>query len=265
MSESTSPPQDAAWRPVIVLPPVSRADRWAHRRGEPRVFVLLWTTYLFTGTLLTLTGVGLGGYVSPDVYRPAARLLMVTVAVGVAVLWPMIRLSQAAPSGGAAGATAQDLFIVLLPAQAVIWPQYWLAGWSLPVLLAIAALLSAWALVIGGLLAVALSRLGGKGGATGQRSRWMTAVIVVTAFGMLGAFLDRDDQPGMPAGRGRAAWMLSPLTGVVEITRDRSWTGQPAAVYREHVLAILWIAGASAPLWVAAASRRGGRAATGLH
>lgn len=265
MSENAAFPRasEPAWRPVVVLPPASSADRWAHRRGEPRVFVLLWTTFLFTATLLTLTGVGLDGYVSADVYRPAARLLMVTLAAGIALLWPMIRLSQEAPHHGGAAATAQDLFIVLLPAQAVIWPQYWLAGWSIPVLLAIAALLAAWSLVVGGVLAIALNRRG-TGNAAASIG-WMLAVLALTCGGALGAFLDRGDEPGVPANRGRAAWMLSPLTGVAELTWDRSWTGRPAAVYREHVLAILWIGGVAAPLWVAAASRRGERPAAGLH
>jgi hypothetical protein len=264
--DATSPapgPSAGGWRPAIVLPPSANADRWAHRRGEPRVFVLLWTTFLFTATLLTLTGVGLGGYVTADVYRPAARMLMLTVAAGIALLWPMIRLSQDTPAHAPAAATAQDVFIVLLPTQAVIWPQYWLAGWPIPVLLAISALLTAWALVVGGVLALALGRLAGAGHAA--RAWWMVGLLVLTTWGALGAFLDRGDQPGMPSNRGRVAWMLSPLTGVAELTRDRSWTGRPAAVYREHVLAILWTAGIAAPLWVAAASRRGRSPVRGLH
>jgi hypothetical protein len=36
----------------------------------------------------------------------------------------------------------------------------------------------------------------------------------------------------------RPAWMLSAPTGILEITRDRSWTGSPAAVVPQHWQAI---------------------------
>ncbi|MCC6659688.1 MAG: hypothetical protein IT437_02255 [Phycisphaerales bacterium] len=249
------------WRPVIVLPPPP-GDRWAHRRGEPRVFVLLWTTFLFTATLLTLTGLGLGGYVTPDMYRPAARLLMVTVAAGIAVIWPMIRLSQDTPDDGGVPRTVQDLLIVLLPAQAVIWPQHWLAGWSYPVLLAVAGLYTAWASLVGAALALSL-RLISVRGRSAARAPWMLAMIAIAAAGAPAALLSGDGGPGVSVAHGRAAWMLSPATAAYELVRDRSWTGQPAAVYREHWLAIIWTAGVSAPLWFVAA--RGGRRVTGLH
>jgi hypothetical protein len=265
VSNTPDQPAPIAWRPPVVLPPTVPSgreyDRWAHRRGEPRVFVLLWTTFLFAATVLTLAGMGAAGPITPEVYRPAARILMITVAAGVAVLWPMFRLSQDSPPGGAIAHTIQDVFIVLLPAQAVIWPQHWLAGWPLDVILAVIALLAAWASLIGSLLAIAIA----PGRARSSRALWMGALLALALAGAALALVERTDAPGA-AVRGHVLWMISPLTGVYELVRDRSWSGTVAVVYREHWAAILWTAGVSLPLWgVAASMSRGPRGASGLH
>jgi hypothetical protein len=50
--------------------------------------------------------------------------------------------------------------------------------------------------------------------------------------------------------------MLSPISGVFEITRDRSWSGRPARAAPEHWAAIglVWIV--ATLLWSAALARR---------
>src|SRR5947207_1904454 len=72
-----------------------RADPWAHRRGEPRIFAFLWTLFLFAATGFTfMAAVSMGG-TSADVMRPATRALLAVTAAGVVLIWPMVRLSQA--------------------------------------------------------------------------------------------------------------------------------------------------------------------------
>lgn len=258
----------SVWRPAVVLPPASGAgrgyDRWAHRRGEPRLFVLLWTSYLFAATLLTLASVGGAGYVPPEVYRTAARVLLVLLVTGITVVWPMIRLSQSAPERGGFAPAVQDLLIVLAPAQAVVWPQWLLAGWSLPVVGALSAMLAAWGMLAGSILALALSR---PAAGPAARVAWMIFFIALTVGGALPTLLERREAlPVDEPSRGRAAWMLSPVTAVYEITRDRAWTGRVADVGPVHWIACAWVAGASLPVWAVAASwSRGRRRPDRLH
>jgi hypothetical protein len=60
--------------------------------------------------------------------------------------------------------------------------------------------------------------------------------------------------------------MLSPITGVYDIARDRVWTGATAAVTGEHWLTVAAVAVAALPLWLAAgALSRGLPRAGSLH
>lgn len=278
---------EAASRPTAR----SRRDRWAHRRGEPRLFVFLWTTYLFSATLLTLAAVSASGHLTADMYRPAARLLVATVVAGVVLLWPMVRLSQVLPAGdprGGAGfaSAVQDYFVVMLPAQAVIWPQWSLAALPGGVVAALGANVAAWGLVVGGLLAHALTSAGpGRPDALGSAHRlagrdmtawarvvWMLVFVAVAAAGAAGALLAWAGDARATVPPARPAWMLSPLTAVFELLADRSWTGRSAAVTGMHWRATGVTAAAGLTLWLVAWARvrgvrwgRGGRTGMGLH
>src|ERR1043166_1453153 len=111
--EASATPGEPPVRPLV-------PDPWAHRRGEPRTFAALWLLFLFAATILSVGAVGIFGLMSTDVYRPAARVMLEIVAIGVVVLWPMVRLSQAAPAFPLR-AMLGDAVVVLVPAQAVIW------------------------------------------------------------------------------------------------------------------------------------------------
>lgn len=258
-----------ALQPDPALEPAhaARPDRWAHRRVEPRLLAFLWTSYLFAATGLTLLSVGKGWFVTPDVYRPAARILLAGVAVGITVLWPMIRLSQEAPRitdrSGPVTETIKDLLVILVPAQAVFWPQLWLTRWPLDVVAAIAALMGAWALLTGGLLAVALSSVSTGRARPGLRALWTVVFVIIATLGTIGAAFDRRPPPAPPA---QPSMMFSPITAVFEVARDRSWSGSPAAIVSSHWLAIGATALLAIPLWMVAASHaRGLRRSARLH
>jgi hypothetical protein len=251
---------------------VSPQDRWAHRRGEPRVFAFLWTIFLFAATATTFLAAVSAGYATPEVMRPATRALLAVVLCGVTVLWPMVRLSQA-PDHHPIGATIQDLVVVLIPAQAVIWPQWlgWLGRWPLPVISAVAALCVAWGLLTGGLLALAQTShaLAAARRRPGQPARWMCAFIALSLAGavpaaaMLSSSVASTDPIQEPF---RASWMLSPIPAIYELTRDRSWSGISAVVTNEHWKAIGLTAAAAIPLWLAAIARsRGLNRPASLH
>lgn len=211
-----------------------RRDRWAHRRGEPRVFAALWAMYLFGSAVVALGASGMAGLVTADVYRPAARLMLGMLAFGIAVVWPMLRLSQEAPERPVR-AFGADLLVVLLPTQVLLWTQAlpWMAAWPVGVVGATTVELGAWALVVSGLLALYFTL-----GAPLPRWLAMAGVLVTALAGPALVMLRGSDVPAGPE-RFDPLMMGSVLTAVFETTRDRSWLGVPAAVAPGH-----WFAGA---------------------
>ncbi len=144
--------------------PVSKPkkhDRWAHRRAEPRTLAFLWAMYILTAALLTI-GVllfrGPWALLDKGVYQYAARTMLLCVAIGLAVLWPMARLSQSVSlRERASGAIFKDMLVLLPPTQAVIWAQAAArAGWAMDLIAAIAVSLLAWPMLAGAVLAVVL-------------------------------------------------------------------------------------------------------------
>ena len=248
----SGPPHQAPDAEVVDLDvfgrPAPAGRDWAHRRGEPRIFAFFWTLYLLLATVGAFWTAGAPGAHDALAMRPAARSLLAAITVGVALLWPMTRLSQTAPSerpGRVARAILQDMMVLLIPAQAVIWPQIAMSAWPLPVVAALAASLSAWTLVVGGLLATGLC-LTRRGGGRGW---WMLVLVALAGFGPLVAI---GTVGGTAHGDGSFDWwwMTSPVTSGFEISRDRLWTGAAAAVTTGHWRAIGVVASVGAVVWL---------------
>lgn len=221
---------------------------WAHRRGEPRIFAFFWTLYLLLATVGAFWTAGAPGSHDALAMRPAARSLLAAITVGIALLWPMTRLSQSAPSERPrriARAIVQDMMVLLIPAQAVIWPQIAMSAWPVPVVAALAASLAVWTLVIGGVLAMGLSLAGPGSG----RGWWMLVLVALAGLGPLVAI---GPLGGAAHGDGSFDWwwMTSPVTSGFEISRDRLWTGASAAVSVGHWRSIAVVGLAGAAVWV---------------
>jgi hypothetical protein len=241
--------------PVHVIstqaPAVPAGDRWAHRRGEPRTFAAAWILFLFGATVVSVGAVGAFGLLSADVYRPAARVMVEITAVGLAVLWPMVRLSQEAPRSPLR-AMAQDLIVMLGPVQAVVWPQalFWMAAWPVSVVLCLDLFLCGWGLLVGGLLAGYFVR------PVVRRWAMMALLLLLMLVGPVVAALMRPDAAAAadPAlSRPAVEWLMtSPLTGVYEITRDRSWTGLHARVDARHWAGVVLVWACAAASWAIA-------------
>ncbi len=243
---------------------VKRVDPWAHRRGEPRTFAALWLVYLAGAAAVSLGAGGSLGLFSTDVYRASARILLVIAGVGLGVLWPMVRLSQELPARGNRSAW-QDVVVVALPLQAVAWPQAlpWMAGWPLAVAGAVAAAYTAWAVLLGGVLACCYALL--RAGVVRGRATLMAGVMVVVGAGpLLGVVAGREGElRGAPDAD---VWLaLSPVTGAWEMARDRTWSGFAARVTPAHWWAIAGVVGAGVCAWGAAgiAARRADGRGTG--
>lgn len=211
--------------------PQASVDPWAHRRGEPRIFAFFWTLYLLASVVGSVMWLAGSASLQPDAYGPAARIMLVAIAVGVTILWPMTRLCQEAPQRPLR-ACIVDTIVVVAPVQMVVWPLAFLAAWPVDVIAATAALLGVWGMMTGALLANALldhpaprATSVGTGGQEGDgeiplhprrltRAGWMIGMVGVVFTGqLLAAFGVATARPWLADLSG-----LSPFAGVYEVS-----------------------------------------------
>ncbi len=208
------------------------------------------------------------GMATHDVIRAAARMLLAIIAAGIIIVWPMVRLSQEPDPRPLIGPIL-DIVVLLVPIQAIIWPQSlpWLGNWSLSVIAAVGATLAAWSVLIGALIAMSH--------ALRARSRstvsWMAVFVLVVLMGLIPALATSRPASSMvdqPAQVARVSWMASPMTAMFELAQDRTWTGATAAVFPGHWRMIGFTFAAAAVCWLAAIvvrKRTGNRPRPGLH
>lgn len=258
----------------------ARHDPFAHRRGEPRTFAILWMLYMLAAITVSLSPIGATGLLSVDTYRPSARLLAALMAMGIAVVWPMVRLSQVRPRlpGRAA---AQDLIIVMVPVAAMCAAQAapWMAGWPWTAGVAMALGLFGWSLVVAGILLHAFAselrrdptpsprppsdRETDEGVRrapdVGIRISAMVILMALAISGPLVSALGYLPASSVQGGNGlRADWamMASPVGFALEVAKDRVWTGRAAAVGSDHWWGVAGIAAAGVVLVVTGRARR---------
>lgn len=269
--EASTPSEPVEALPQSMWKPRPGPDPWVHRRAEPRPFALLWLAYLLTASVVSIGGVGALGLIDADVYRPAVRVLLALVGVGVVVIWPLVRLSQEPPRS-AMRAAAGDLIVVVAPVLMLILPQSlpWMAGWPWDVSLAIVAVVAGWAFLVAGVLAIALSTVTPSALA---RSGAMGAILLLAlaapfAAAVVGTLPRNPPAPSPVAADqiepGAAALLLvvSPLTAPFELARDRAWSGDVAMITPSHwwVILVVWPLGVVAwglAAWVSSARNAG--------
>ncbi len=235
--ENPAPPDETP-APMSALPAPSPAspptDRWAHRRTEPRGLAFLWTCYLLAATAISIGQLGRIGLTTYEVYRPSARLLLTFVLLGVAVFWPMVRLSQEAP-GRPIRSFLADAVVVLSPGAAIILSQSLpgMAGWPLEVTLMITLFAVAWSALVCGVLGFAMT-------STLPRWCWMVGMVALAAAGPgIAALLALGGEEGDV----NPFLLTSPLTVTFEVTRDRLWAGVTAEVLPSHWAALAAVSG----------------------
>ncbi len=236
--------------------PQQPVDKWAHRRAEPRPLALLWTLYLFTATIFLLA-VKTGGIADGDVYRAASRLLVITVGVGMSILWPMLRMSQSIPHHSIRKAALGDALVIIAPMHAVLWPLVWLAGWPFKVVAALILLLTIWGLFAGGILSIAYLRLAERADSH-ARTNWMFVFVGIALAPALVAGLQWWIQPTDPALAGWPA-LLSPVTLVFAVTREIAWAGPIAQAPRAAWIVAALLLMAAITAWSVASILARGR------
>jgi transcription elongation factor GreA len=183
--------------------------------------------YILVAGLLTI-GVllfrGPWALLDKGVYQYAARTMLLCIALGLAVLWPMTRLSQSAPLRERAGAAIfKDMLVLLPPTQAVVWAQAAArAGWAIDLIGAMALSLAAWPMLAGLGLAMLLRPRGGAtldagtvfagdpGPGRGVRTLAMAGILVLA----LGPLVALATGPGW-------ATALSPVSAVLDLGHPR--------------------------------------------
>ncbi|HED53939.1 MAG TPA: hypothetical protein ENJ00_07025 [Phycisphaerales bacterium] len=220
--------------------------------------------YLLASTLVVFLSLGDPVRVTAEGYREGVRMLITAIAIGITIMWPMLRLSQASPVGGGGHAVARDLMILLIPLQAVLWPQTLLTGWTFSAIGAAALTLLAWSLLVGALVAAGLgfgqqdthgqSKLQeiqyAENSVTIARTLWMLAILTLVLAGPLLMVLIRSIGRGSSAEFQVMLGMSSPLTAPWELLKDRVWTGHRAAVGPEHWRAVWMTLSIAVAAWV---------------
>ena len=223
-------PQDPR-APVPRKRPEVKKDKWAHRRAEPRTLAFLWAVYILTAGVLTI-GVllfrGPWALLDETVYQYAARTMLLCVAIGLAILWPMTRLSQSVTLRDRPGPTIfKDMLVLLPPTQAVVWAQAAArAGWAVDLIGAMALSLWAWPMLLGAVLAIVLRPrvhahpaavydagtvfVGSRGPSVPTRTLTMLFIVLAALLPLLALRFG----PGW-------ATMLSPVSAVLDLGRQR--------------------------------------------
>ncbi len=217
-----------------------RRDRWAHRRTEPRPFALLWIIYLITAALVSFGIAGTFAYPTAELYKHATRVMLFLACLGFAIFWPMLRLSQARPERPRLSVIL-DLVVLLPPLQCVVWPQAfdWMSRWTLGVVLGVSLASIGWSLLVGAVLALALSTESPSLATrerTGRRSLWMIVFLAATVLGPACSL----SLPGLPD---CDPWLMSsPVGSALEILRARNWSPDGHAMTTGHWwgVAVTW-------------------------
>ncbi|MBX3321479.1 MAG: hypothetical protein KF757_00665 [Phycisphaeraceae bacterium] len=232
-------------------PPAGR-QTWDHRRGEPRTFALAWTVFLMVSTLIMFASLGPARIVTEDIYQPAVRILIVSVTVGMVILWPMVRLCQERPRGSICSHIAHDLFIVVLPVQALIWPQTlrMLAQWTVEQASAVSLCQAAWTTVVGAALCFAYLLESPRSQIDLRRAGWMITILGLFIGLPLVLFASGMIDIGPASGTGWAI-MVSPITAVHELSREHPPSGV-LVIRATHWLSIAVTALVGACAWMAA-------------
>lgn len=110
-------------------------------------------------------------------FTPGVRLMMICIAIGMMIGWPLMRLSQPV-SPYPIRQTLLDLFVLFMLVQVVIWPLRLVTIWSPLRTAAIDATLGSWMFYIGAIVAAAIST-----SRPGVRALAMLACISIVLLG----------------------------------------------------------------------------------
>ena len=190
MSEGADPagPTSAPMRPLFI----------------PRGLVMLASGWVFASWLLIF---GLRPPVQPQAasYGPNIQMLLVMIGVGIAIAWPLVRLSGA-PSRAPLAQSAIDGISLLVLLQVVIWPLRLVTSWTLPRTVAVVAAAAAAIMLVAAVLALSMRARSGR-----TRAAWMAALCALALLPMAAdaaCALLPDESDSAACSAALSPWML---------------------------------------------------------
>lgn len=197
------------------------------RAGDPRPLLVPRALVMLSSLWVFLCWVLLFGFHAPvqpqaASYGPSIQLLLVGIGVGVAIGWPLLRLS-ARPSAAPIAQAAIDGLSIFVLLQVVIWPLRLVTSWTLPRAVAIDTALAAAIMFTAGILAATQ-------GSSSRRTRTVGMVLAATltlapwialaAFNLWASIGGTPTEPGAELGLGEtlAGALGTPLTDALTAT-----------------------------------------------
>ncbi|MEM8835432.1 MAG: hypothetical protein AAGD00_06390 [Planctomycetota bacterium] len=220
-------------------------DPWAHRKGEPRVFALLWSVYLMVASMLTLFSTRALGMPTTQQHEFGVRAMLTLAMVGVCVIWPAVRLSQERPERPLRDSLA-DTIVVLIPLNALLWPAPLLTLWPISIAATLAAVFGAWTCLVGAWLAIVFTSRAGPARLAGLATI-LLAIGAAPGAGVLWISLSGYAPPAW-------WWHASPLTSIYAVTSSIDPV-RPPSFDLGAVGASCAVAGCSLVLWAVAGVR----------
>jgi len=203
----------------------------------PRGLVMIAAIWVFLSWVLLF---GIRPPIQPQTasYGPTLELLFISIGVGVAIGWPLLRLS-ARPSRAPIGQALFDGLALILLMQVVIWPLRLVSNWTIPRMWLILASLGAAIALTGALLA---ATQGSTNRATRTRAMTLAVVIALAPLGvrLVGEFVSPSGSPifdvspsgtssgassGPSSGASSGAGSTAPAGAVDRETPPPAWTG----------------------------------------
>ena len=147
---------DPSIEPVLPVEPWQKPSSGDVEEPAPLGLVLLWCVWLLGSWVVSLW--------TDAAVQPAVRLMIFAAALGMLLLWPALRLSQALAQvrrrrarPAIYAAVLWDWTCLCLVLQVVIWPLYFSASWALSQAIWLDVVLLSWGLIVGLLIAVGLT------------------------------------------------------------------------------------------------------------
>lgn len=223
-----------------VTPPV-----WPPRPG---IFAAVWPLYLLVGGIAAVAPFLSAKYVDDSIAMPAITAIVCAFMLGLTVLLPLVRLSQARSSDPAAE-SAMDAFSLLLPLQPLVWflvvRPIGFGAWRVALL---DLTLIGWTSLVAGIIAATLVRKGTNTSDSVRRTLGMGLILALQGAGpLLGvviALLGSVPTPVLSTAA-PAASVLALLSHPRDLVAPTEWMG----------IVVVWLLAAGV-WWIVLAERR---------
>jgi hypothetical protein len=219
------------------------------RPTPPRGLIFLASAWLMISWVLTI-GIRPPVQMHAASYTPSVRMLLLSIALGIGIAWPLVRLSGSLRAWPIRQALL-DLVVLLCLAQVVIWPLRLVTTWPPLRSAAIDLCLVGWSVAIAAL--IALGTIPARSGIGVLRAATMLAIVIVVAGAPFVTMLSHDAVPfaARPPGGADGAWWavagLSPITAIDALCSGGPTEPQPdewrAALRGWWVALALWTLG----------------------